>query len=33
MVDAVNASPNINDWKQPALPLASSKSRFEKLIN
>ena len=32
MVDAVNASPNINDWKQPALPLAS-KSRFEKLIN
>ncbi len=33
IVDAVNASPNINDWKQPALPLASSKSRFEKLIN
>ncbi|MBT7866967.1 MAG: carboxy terminal-processing peptidase, partial [Opitutales bacterium] len=32
MVNAVNASPNINDWKQPALPLAS-KSRFEKLIN
>jgi len=32
MVDAVNASPNINDWKQPALPLAS-KSRFEKLVN
>lgn len=32
MVDAVNASPNINDWKQPALPLAS-KSRFDKLIN
>lgn len=32
MVDAVNASPNINDWKQPALPLAS-KSRFENLIN
>lgn len=32
MVDAVNASPNINDWKQPALPLAS-KSRFEKLLN
>jgi hypothetical protein len=32
MVNAVNASPNTNDWKQPALPLAS-KSRFEKLLN
>ncbi|MGY8693165.1 MAG: carboxy terminal-processing peptidase, partial [Verrucomicrobiia bacterium] len=32
MVNAVNASPNTNDWKQPALPLAS-KSRFEKLVN
>lgn len=33
MVDAVEASPNTNDWKQPALPLASSKSRFNKLLN
>ena len=33
MVDAVETSPNTNDWKQPALPLASSKSRFNKLLN
>lgn len=33
MVDAAEASPNTNDWKQPALPLASSKSRFNKLLN
>ena len=33
MVNAAEASPNTNDWKQPALPLASSKSRFNKLLN
>ncbi|MCH2613515.1 MAG: carboxy terminal-processing peptidase [Opitutales bacterium] len=33
IVDAVETSPNTNDWKQPALPLASYNSRFNKLLN
>ncbi len=32
MVDAVNVSPNPDDWRQPVAPLAST-NRFEKLIN